>query len=319
MSKPKAAITVAVSARSLFRLEELHRVFEAEGLTAYLKAVRERENEGLMPGAAFPLVRALLRLNDLTDEKIVDVIVVSSMHPDAGLSVLNAIEAHGIAAERAAFTSGSDVMPILQAFGTDLFLSHSPADARRAVEAGMAAAIMYDPPDTVQAEENDQIRIAFDGDAVLFSEESERIFKTQGKAAFFEHETALAKQPMEEGPFGKLLRTIDRIQKGFPEGRKPFRITLVTARGGRARERVLRTLRAWEVTIDETYFLNGLEKSYILRALRPQIFFDDQDRHVSLASKFVPAGLVPSTVPAFAETVIALDQRENEDLRAPNP
>jgi 5'-nucleotidase len=296
-AKPKAALTVAVSARSLFRLEEFHKIFAAHGFEAYLKAMRERENEGFAPGAAFPLVRALLRLNELTGEKIVDVIVVSSMHPDAGLSVLNSIEHHGIAAERAAFTSGSDVMPFLQAFGTDLFLSHSPADASRAIQAGMAAAIMYNPPDQVDAPDEDQIRIAFDGDAVLFSEESEVIFKTFGKAAFFEHETAKAKQPMDQGPFAKLLLIIDRIQKGFPAENKPFRIALVTARGGSARERVIRTLRAWDVTIDDAFFLNGLEKSNILRAFRPQIFFDDQDGHVSLAAKFVPSGLVPSTVP----------------------
>jgi len=310
----KAVITVSVSARSLFRLEEFHEVYKAEGLSSYLNLVRQRENEALLPGAAFPLVQALLRLNDLSGKRIVDVIVVSSMHPDAGLAILNAIETHGIAVERAAFTSGGDVLPILKAFGTDLFLSYSPADARRAVADGIAAAIMYDPPDQIETP-GDQIRIAFDGDAVLFSEESERIFKTQGKAAFFEHEHSNARRPMEEGPFGKLLRAIDRIQKSFPDGRKPFRIALVTARGGKARERVVRTLRAWDVAIDETYFLNGGEKGEILRVFKPQIFFDDQDRHVSRAAKFVPAGLVPSTVPMAPETT----ELDDAQSLLPNP
>lgn len=291
-----AAITVAVSARSLFYLEDFHRVFVTEGLEAYLEAVRRHEDTPLKPGAAFPLIKALLRLNTLSDDPIVSIVVVSNMHPEAGLSVINSIDFHQVAVERAAFTSGSDVFPILKEFGTNLFLSHSHDDARRAITSGTAAAVMYDPPAIDGWESGEQIRIAFDGDAVLFSEESERIFKTQGKAAFFAHEREMARQPMEEGPFGNLFRTIDRIQRNFPEGRKPFRVALVTARGGQARERVLRTLRAWEVTIDETYFLNGTPKDGILRVFSPHIFFDDQDRHVSAASKIVPSGLVPSTL-----------------------
>lgn len=316
-ANPSPSIMVAVSARSLFQLEDFHQVFVERGFEAYLDVIRKHENEPFQPGAAFPLVQALLRLNELSDDRIVDIVVVSSMHPDAGLSVVNSIEAHGIAVDRAAFTSGGDVVPVLSAFGTNLFLSHSPEDARRGIAAGIAAAIMYDPPDGLNEPFEDQkIRIAFDGDAVVFSEESERIFKAQGKAAFFEHEKAMAKKPMDDGPFGKFLRLVDRIQKRFPDN-KPFRLSLVTARGGSARERVLRTLRARDVTMDETYFLNGMEKSGILRSIRPHIFFDDQDRHVSPASKFVPSGLVPSTVPTEADTVDDCDQREN--LRAPNP
>lgn len=293
-TNPITPLVVAVSARSLFNLEESHAVFEREGLDSYLRHVRGNEDRPLPEGAAFPLVKALLALNDLSPEgRLVEVIAVSSIHPDAGLRIVNSIDAHGLGIRRAAFTSGSPVLPILQAFDVDLLLSKSVDDARQAVNAGMAAAIMYSPPEGAAVTVEDQIRIAFDGDAVIFSDESERIYKSEGLEAFLEHEARKALEPMAEGPFAKLLGTIQRIQKSAPPGRKPFRLALVTARGGNARERVLRTLRAWDIEMDEVYFLNGYPKDRILKAFRPHIFFDDQDTHVIPASRVVPSGRVP--------------------------
>jgi len=287
-------LVVAVSARSLFNLEESHSIFERDGIDAYVRHVRANEDEALPKGAAFPLVKALLDLNDLSPEgRVVEVIAVSSIHPDAGLRIVNSIDAYGLGIRRAAFTSGSPVLPILQAFDVDLLLSKSIVDVQQAVDSGMAAAIMYSPPDESASPLDGQIRIAFDGDAVIFSDESERIYKAEGLDAFLEHEARKAREPMAEGPFAKLLGTIQRIQKSAPAGRKPFRLALVTARGGNARERVLRTLRAWDIEIDEVYFLNGYRKDRILAAFRPHIFFDDQDAHVSPASKVVPSGRVP--------------------------
>jgi len=291
---PVTPLVVAVSARSLFNLEESHAVFERDGIESYMRHVHENEDQPLPQGAAFPLVKALLDLNDLSPgDRVVEVIAVSSVHPDAGLRIVNSIDAHGLGIRRAAFTSGSPVLPILQAFDVDLLLSKSVEDARQAIDAGMAAAIMYRPPDQVSSPVDGQIRIAFDGDAVIFSDESERIYKSHGLDAFLEHEARKAREPMAEGPFAKLLGTIQRIQKAAPQGRKPFRLALVTARGGNARERVLRTLRAWDIEMDEVYFLNGYRKDRILEAFRPHIFFDDQDAHVIPASKVVPSGRVP--------------------------
>lgn len=293
MSAPNdTPLTVAVSARSLFDLEKSHRVFKRKGLAAYLDHVRRHEDVPLDPGPAFPLVRALLRLNEMDFGRVVEVIAVSSIHPEAGLRIVNSMAAHGLAVRRASFTGGAPIVPYLKGFGVDLLLTKSRDDAQHAVDAGMAAAMMYDSP-SAGSPDDEQIRIAFDGDAVIFSDESERIYKTQGIDAFLAHEAAKAKEPLAEGPFAKLLRTIQHLQRNAPEGRKPFRIALVTARGGNARERVLRTLRAWDIEIDEAHFLSGHRKDLILQAFRPHIFFDDQDVHVKPASKLVPAALVP--------------------------
>lgn len=292
-AQQNAPLIVAVSARSLFDFEEAHLVYEAKGIEAYLSHVREREDVPLPKGAAFPLIEALLRLNELVPgERIVDVIAVSSIHPDAGLRVINSIDHYGLDVKKAAFTSGSSVLPILQAFEVDLLLSKSTADVQQAVDAGMAAAIMYTPPDG-EVPPADQIRIAFDGDAVLFSDESERVYKAQGLEAFMEHETKKAREPLPDGPFAKLLRMIQRIQTNSKAERRPFRLALVTARGGNARERVLRTLRAWDIEMDEVYFLQGFRKDRILATFRPHIFFDDQDVHLSPASRIVPSARVP--------------------------
>lgn len=288
-------LTVAVSARSLFNLEDSHEVFQKKGLSAYYEHMKENEDNILEPGPAFPLIKALLKLNDLAPpgSVIVDVMAVSGIHPEVGLPILNSINFHNLQVRKASFTGGAPTMPYLKAYEVDLLLTKSKEDAQEAVNANMAAALMYDTPamDTLLNEE--QIRIAFDGDAVLFTDESERIYKEGGLEAFLAHETAKAREPLADGPFAKILRTIQRLQKMQFNGQKPFRIALVTARGGNARERVLRTFKAWDIEIDEAHFLSGHRKDLILEAFRPHIFFDDQDSHVKPASKLVPAALVP--------------------------
>lgn len=290
---PHKPLTVAVSARSLFDLEKSHRVFKREGLEAYLEHVRKNEDEALKPGPAFPLVQALLRLNDLLPEPVVDVLAVSSVQPEAGLMIITAMEAHNLPVRRASFTGGAPIAPYLKGYDVDLLLTKSKTDAQEAVNAGIAAAMMYDGPGRLYGEDDGQIRIAFDGDAVIFSDESERIYKNEGIEGFLANEKARAMEPLAEGPFAKLLRTIQRLQKTTTNGIKPFRIALVTARGGNARERVLRTFRAWDIAIDEAHFLSGYRKDRILEAFRPHIFFDDQDVHVKPASLIVPSALVP--------------------------
>lgn len=296
MATAKASLTVAVSARALFDLEKSHRVFQTKGLDAYLEHVRKNEEVPLERGPAFPIAKALLGLNDLAgDGPVVEVMAVSSIHPEAGLRIVNAIAAHGLQIKRASFTGGQPISPYLKAFDVDMLLTRSRDDAQEAVDAGMAAAMMYHSKPSPEDDEG-PIKIAFDGDAVLFSDESERIYKSQGIGAFLDHEAAKAHEPMAEGPFARILRAIHRIQKMAVGGRKPFRIALITARGGNARERVLRTLKAWDIELDEAHFLSGYRKDRILEAFRPHIFFDDQDVHVRPASKVVPSGLVP--VPA---------------------
>lgn len=289
------SLKVAVSARALFDLEESNRLFLREGAEAFIAHTRENEDIPLAPGVAFPLVKGLLNLNSLIGarEPIVEVIVVTSFVPEAGIRILRSIDHHALPIVRSSFTGNVPTVEYLEAFGVDLLLSKSSDDAQSAIRRGIAAAVMYDLPKSDELDDDPQIRIAFDGDAVLFSDESERVYKAKKLAGFLENEKVNVNVPLPDGPFAKVLRTINVLQKYDIGGRKPFRIALVTARGGVARERVLRTFDTWGLSVDECHFLSGFPKAGILKAFRPHIFFDDQDAHVGPASEVVPSGLVP--------------------------
>ena len=288
-------LVVGISSRALFDLEEENKIFEEQGLEAYSKYQEEHENEILKPGTAFPLIKALHNLN-CGEKKLTEIIVMSKNSTSTSMRIFNSIKHYGLDISRAALVSGMSIAPYLTAFKTDLFLSASESDVQEAINANIAAGIIctskglpIDPN-----EEISQIRIAFDGDAVIFSDESEKIYKEKGMAAFAEHEEKNAKNPLPEGPFAKLLKTISLVQRDF-DGKEPIpiRTALVTARNAPAHERVIRTLRAWDVRIDEAFFLGGIEKSAVLKAFGAHIFFDDQTVHTDPASKLVPAARVP--------------------------
>jgi len=285
-------LVVAISSRALFDLAESHRVYTELGVETYQRYQIEHEDELLEPGPAFALVTKLLRLNR-PDKQYVEVILLSRNSADTGLRVFNAIRHYGLDITRAAFTSGEATSRYVPAFGAHLFLSADTDDVRRALEDGYAAATIFP---TVFRNESDQLRIAFDGDAVVFSDEAERIYQTSGLAAFARSERASAATPLPGGPFKEFLAALHRIQSDFPEDRSPIRTALVTARSAPAHERVIRTLRAWNIRIDEALFLGGLDKGQFLRAFGADIFFDDQTRHVESAAHHVPAGHVPHGV-----------------------
>ena len=287
-------LVVGISSRALFDLEEANEVFEREGLPAYRKYQREHENDVLRPGTAFPLVKALHNLN-LGDRRLTEVIVMSKNSADTSLRIFNSIEKYGLDISRAALVSGASIAPYLSSFKTDLFLSADEEDVQEAINAGFAAGTICSP--TEQPIDPDapveQIRIAFDGDAVIFSDESEQIYKEKGIEAFTEHERENAEKPLPEGPFAKLLKTISLVQSQFDFEEMPIRTALVTARNAPAHERVIRTLREWGVNIDEAFFLGGIEKAEVLRSFGAHIFFDDQTVHTGPASKLVPTARVP--------------------------
>lgn len=287
-------LVVGISSRALFDLEEENRIFEEEGLEAYCRYQVEHENDILKPGTAFPLIKALHKLN-AGGENLTEIIVMSRNSADTSLRIFNSIKHYGLNISRAALAGGNSIAPYLEAFKTDLFLSANEEDVQEAINANIAAGIICShdhlPIDPEAAME--QIRIAFDGDAVIFSDEAERIYQAQGLEAFEAHEAEKARQPLPEGPFAKLLKTISLIQKSFGEKEAPIRTALVTARCAPAHERVVRTLRAWDVRIDEAFFLGGIEKSQVLKAFGANIFFDDQPVHADRASKLVPAARVP--------------------------
>ncbi len=287
-------LVIGVSSRALFDLESENEIFEKEGLAAYSEYQLNNEKEILKPGTAFPLIKALQNLN--ADEKyLTEIIIMSKNSADTSLRIFNSIEHYGLDVSRAALVGGASISPYLPAFKTDLFLSANEADVQEAIDANIASGIICDhsnlPINAV--DDINQIRIAFDGDAVIFSDESERIYQTEGLQAFAEHEHKNAQNPLPEGPFAKLLKTISLIQQKFPESNMPIRTALVTARNAPAHERVVRTLRAWNVRIDEVFFLGGIEKSEVLKAFGANIFFDDQAVHTDPASKLVPSARVP--------------------------
>jgi 5'-nucleotidase len=222
-----------------------------------------------------------------------EVVIMSRNSAETSLRIFNSIEQHGLDITRGALTGGAPIAPYLGAFSVDLFLSLYEDDVQAAVDAGVAAALLYAKPENPTEDEIGQIRIAFDGDAVLFSDEAERVYQIQGLDAFIEHEKRNARRPLPEGPFAKLLKTLSHLQLEYKGSDKPIRTALVTARNSPAHERVIRTLRAWGVDLDETFFLGGMDKSEVLKAFRPHIYFDDQRGHCDRASKLVPTGRVP--------------------------
>lgn len=287
-----SVLVIGIASRALFDLEDSNRIFEEEGLEAYRRYQREHEETPLKKGTAFPLVEALLKLNDTAGKKIVEVIVMSRNSPDTGLRVFNSVAHYGLPVTRAAFSGGMSLSPYLNAFSVDLFLSKSEEDVQRAIDDGVAAAVLYAPPEA-SGDCDDKIRIAFDADAVIFSEASELIYKRDGIEAFLAHEKDNASVPLEAGPFAKLLITLSYLQRHFVPGDSPVRIAIVTARNSPAHERVIQTLRRWNVDVDEAFFLGGISKDAVLKAFGAHIFFDDQDVHLAEASRVVPSAKVP--------------------------
>ena len=298
-------LVVAVSATALFDMSAADDVFQeafkenpetaVENYRAYML---KREEDDLADGTAMPLVSALLGLNQYQEPgevPLVEVVVMSRNSPETGVVVFNNIRRRGLNISRHAFTGGESVVPYLEAYDVDLFLTTNVRDAQKVIDAkSCASAIVQKPPHTSNIEEG-QVRLAFDGDAVLFDDSSEIVFKAQGLKGFFDHEDEHQDVPMPEGPYAQLLRSISQLQSRLPFNVKssPVRIAIVTARSAPAEMRVIKTLRTWGVYVDEVFFLGGLDKSKILKAFRPHIFFEDQDLHLEEAAKYVPSGKVP--------------------------
>lgn len=294
MNTENDRLIVAISSRALFNLDDSHRVYEEQGVTAYRQYQIEHEDEPLLPGDAFHLVKKLLHINHILGQTRVEVILLSRNTADTGLRVFNSIEHHGLEISKAAFCGGSSPYRYISAFNSHLFLSTNGQDVRQALENGIAAATIM--PSKAANTEDWKLRFAFDGDAVLFSDEAERIYKSKGLDAFTRSERESAKSPLSGGPFKPFLAALQRLQKEFPEDTSPIRTCLVTARAAPAHERVVRTLRAWDIKIDESLFLGGQDKGVFLRAYDADVFFDDQQGHCESAREHVATGHVPAGI-----------------------
>ena len=284
-------LVVAISSRALFDLDESHQVFEAKGEEEYSRYQISQEGVPLLPGVAFSMVRKLLALNTDPSRPRVEVVLVSRNSADTGLRVFNSIRHHGLDISRAAFTRGEPPYRYIASFGAHLFLSANPEDVRGALDAGIAAATIL--PSGSEEFRSGQLRIAFDGDAVIFSDEAERIYVEGGLDAFNQNETESSEKPLPGGPFKPFLAALHDIQSDFPVKSSPIRTALITARGAPAHERVIKTLRSWGIRIDEALFLGGKEKGAFLKSFGADIFFDDQRRNCDLASGVVAIGHVP--------------------------
>ena len=288
----KQKLVVAISSRALFDLDESHKVFETQGREAFCQYQIEHEDEILAPGYGFALVKKFLAINASSPkEPLVEIILLSQNSADTGLRIFNSIAHHQLDITRAAFTSGVSPYAYMPAFGAHLFLSANADDVVKTLDAGYAAATILSGSAT--GNPSQQLRIAFDGDAVLFSDASERIYQEQGLAKFAENERNEAKNPLPGGPFKDFLAMLHHIQRQFDPDLSPIRTALVTARAAPAHERVVRTLRAWGIRIDEALFLGGMSKGGFLKAFGADIFFDDQKGHCESAAEHVAAAHVP--------------------------
>lgn len=295
MSHSSDRLVVAISSRALFDLSESHHIFTEQGAQAYHQYQVEHENEVLKPGVAFALTQKLLALNS-SDHRHVEVILLSRNSAETGLRVFNSINHYNLDISRAAFTRGAPTSRYVAAFGAHLFLSADADDVRRVLADGYAAATIF--PGTASALDmnSHELRIAFDGDAVLFSDESERVHHQEGLDAFTAHEHANAHTPLSGGPFKNFLAALHRLQTTHSEDELPLRTALLTARAAPAHERVVRTLRDWNIRIDEAFFLGGLDKTEFLKMFGADIFFDDQLAHCEAAAPHVATAHVPHGV-----------------------
>jgi 5'-nucleotidase len=288
-------LVVAISSRALFDFEEENKLFESSDDRAYMGLQLDRVDVPAQPGVAFSLVKKLLAFNGAGSAPKVEVVILSRNDPVSGLRVFRSAQHYGLPVQRGVFTRGASPWRYLKPLHAHLFLSANADDVRSALEAGVPAARVLPHSARASVAHPNEVRIAFDGDAVLFSDEAEQVFQAGGLDAFQAHERERAASPLPAGPFKPLLHALQSLQKASTE-HMHIRTALVTARSAPAHERAIRTLMEWEIEIDEAMFLGGLAKGEFLREFEPDFFFDDQTRHVDGAASHVPAGHVASGV-----------------------
>ncbi len=286
-------LVIAISSRALFDLEIENNIFDANGLQAYYDYQLKHEDTPLELGTAYKFVKNFLAINKKFDDKLIEVIILSRNNAATGLRIGRSLEHYKLPIERSGWTSGTPVARYLEAFKVDLFLSANSDDVQEAINAGVAAATILPHAHQNKDDSDEIVRIAFDGDAVLFGDESEKIYQQYGLEAFMKHEMENAKNPLSKGPFFKFLKVISDIQDRFTMEQSPIRTALVTARNFTTHERVLRTLNAWGVRVDEAFFQGGVRKHEVIAAFGADIFFDDQDAHLADTSPLTPSAKVP--------------------------
>lgn len=297
-------LTVAVTARTLFHMEDGNRVFQEQGQAAFNKYMYDRRNIPLRPGAAFPLAMKLRGLKNKAGKPLARLQLLSRSSPVAGLRVMNSVQHYELPCEQAAFTREGDRFLYANSFKAKLFLSANAKDTAASIKAGIPAATLI-PRETSESDAADStLRVAFDGDSVIFSDASDKIYLTQGLEKFRDHEVLAAETPLELGPFWPLFRELHEIQAEV--GSELLRVMLLTARGLPAHGRVITTLIEEGIELDELVFAGGDPKGPILQAFKADIFFDDSQKNIDSAlgsnilGGHVPYGSGGIVVPAAA-------------------
>jgi len=289
-------LVVGVTSRALFNLEKENEIYEREGVKRYREYQEENQDVPLEIGTAFYLVKSLLQLNKQAQKPVVEVVVMSRNSSETGIRILKSIEKYGLDITRLAFTGGEPMAPYIEAFGVDLYLSKDEQSVQAVIDShsNCAAAVIYEPPTAFDPSEN-AVKIAFDADAVLFSDDAEIYSRVEGLDEFHRYEDEHQDDPLPEGPFAKLLMKLSKIQANLPVTVElsPLRLAIVSSRSAPAHMRVIKTLKKWGVYVNEVYFLGGMPKDKVLKAFGAHIFFDDQDCHLATSSKVVPSGKVP--------------------------
>lgn len=294
-------LVVGVASSALFDLTESDAFFREHGESAYRSYQDEHLDDALPPGVAFPFIRRLLQLNDLSpDSPLVEVIVLSRNDPVTGLRVMRSVERYGLPMSRAVFTQGRAPYQYIGALEMSLFLSANRPDVNAAVRAGFPAGHVL-PSQAAYDEEDSSLVVAFDFDGVLADDGSERLYKQAGALEpYLEHESTHKLEALGKGPLQPLLAELNKIQRLEESKRRDdpsyaprLRIALVTARNAPAHERAIHSLRDWGVQVNDAFFLGGIEKAKVLRVMRPHIFFDDQTTHLNSAVEHIAGVHIP--------------------------
>jgi 5'-nucleotidase len=288
-------LVIAISSRALFDFEEENRIFDVADPRPYMELQQARLKVPAKPGVAFSLVQKLLHFNKGSARRV-EVVVLSRNDPVSALRIFHSAKNAGLELERGVFTQGRDPFKYLRPLGAHLFLSANEKDVSEALQLGFPAARVLTESVAAGINYPDELRIAFDGDAVLFSDEAERVYQAEGLAAFQTHELTKAALPLSGGPFKPLLAALHQLQQQADVSGMRIRTALVTARSAPAHERAINTLMNWGLAVDEAMFLGGLEKGPFLREFEPDFFFDDQTGHVDAAARHVPSGHVSSGI-----------------------
>lgn len=304
-------LVIGLASSALFDLQESDDVFRNKGEEVYRQYQRAKQHNPLPKGAAFPFIKKLLSINEINPEDPpIEVILLSRNDPDTGLRVMNSIKGYGLGITRALFLQGRDPHKYINALSIDLFLSANEIDVKQAIHAGYPAGQVLSSHIEDDIISDTELRIALDFDGVIIDDEAEKIYASQGIKKFHQHEADHANEAHNPGPLTSFLKKLAIVQtqeKNFSESAgcyKPkLRISIVTARNAPSHERVINTMREWGITVNEAFFLGGIEKRKVLEILNPHIFFDDQKIHLDPATEILPSVHIPFGIRNSAQEV----------------